>query len=40
MNFGGTVLRTMLRTATLADLHQLHEAIGELQEKILKSVNI
>ena len=32
MNFGGTVLRTIFGTATFGDLHQLHEALGELQE--------
>ena len=30
MNFGGTVLRTLFGTATVADLHRLHEALGEL----------
>jgi len=33
MNFGGTVLRTLFGTATVADLHRLHEALGELQDK-------
>jgi len=33
MNLGGTVLRTLFGTATMTDLHRLHEALGELQDK-------
>ena len=31
LNLGGTVLRTLFGTATMTDLHRLHEAMGELQ---------
>jgi hypothetical protein len=33
MNLCGTVLKTLLRTATLADLNQLHGTIDELKSK-------
>jgi hypothetical protein len=33
MDLGGTVLRTIFGTATMTDLHRLHEALGELQNK-------
>jgi len=33
MNFGGTAFRTLFGTATVAELHRLHEALGELQNK-------
>jgi len=33
LNLGGTVLRTLFGTATMTDLHRLHEALGELQDK-------
>jgi hypothetical protein len=33
MNLGGSVLRPLFGTATMADLHRLHEAMGELQDK-------
>jgi len=31
LNLGGTVLRTLFGTATMTDLHRLHEGMGELQ---------
>jgi hypothetical protein len=33
MNFEVSVLRALFGTATMADLHRLHEAMGELQDK-------
>jgi len=33
LDLGGTVLRTLFGTATMTDLHRLHEALGELQDK-------
>jgi len=33
MNFGGTVLRALFGTATVRDLHRLHEALGKLRDK-------
>jgi hypothetical protein len=33
MNLGGSVLRALFGTATMADLHRLHEAMGELEDK-------
>jgi len=33
MNLGNTVLRVLFGTATMTDLHRLHEAMGELQDK-------
>ena len=33
LNLGGTVLRTLFGTATMTDLHRLHEAMGELQDR-------
>ena len=32
LNLGGTVLRTLFGT-TMTDLHRLHEAMGELQDR-------
>jgi len=33
LNLGGTVPRTLFGTATMTDLHRLHEALGELQDR-------
>jgi len=33
LNLGITVLRTLFGTATMTDLHRLHEAMGELQDR-------
>jgi hypothetical protein len=33
IDFGGTILRTLFGTATLTDIHSLHETLDELKSR-------
>lgn len=33
LNFGGTILKTLFRTATTSDIHELHNVFNDLQTK-------